>query len=577
MTDSHDDDLDRTMRDAAHESLDAHRRSIEHVDIESALHATRAPVRDAADRSRGRRRVVAGLAAAAVMALVGALVVVTSGTSDEQVSVTPSSSEVEEVPTSLPSASASGTEASTSVPPEEIVLETLAFDVNGDPLVGFEVADDVVDADRSAFTDVLKDYLMYGSDILGESVAERQQQLIAGGLHIHTTLDPDTQAAAESARAELPSNSQNISTAIVSLDTTSGAVRAMIGTPNVQDDGRLVNMTVTPRQTGSAIGSFIIAAAIETGAQADDQIDARRGCWFPTDPPYDGGFVINAGVAGFVGSIRDVAARGVLCGTARLSHIVGLDDVVDTIYRTAASSYLDPDGSALDRAQLEPYPGLAVGANEMSPLDMASGMQTLANEGVHHDPYFVEYIDDADGNRLYTHRADGTRELERGTSLETIDVLEGVLTYGTGRRHALGDERPAFGITGTQSDNTNAWFVGATTELTTAVWVGDPDAYTPMVAIPEFQADGIPKVQGGTYPAQIWKTFTDTALTGTPTGDWPDPPPPERASARLVLPGVECLLTDPTATPSPTNTPQEIAPAEPITTVDGASVVVPCE
>lgn len=576
MNDSHDSDLDRTMRRAAHDSLDAHRRSIERSDIESARQAADASARLSAGRSRGRRRAVAALAAAAVVALVGALVLVTGGPSDERVSVAPGSSQVEDVPTTPRSTSATGTESSTSAAPGEVLVETLGFDVNGDPLVGFD-DDDGVDASRSPFAEVLRDHLINGSDILGESVAEREEQLDTGRLRIHTTLDPSAQAAAESARTELPPNSQGIDTAIVSLDTASGAVRAMTGAPNVQGGDRRVNMAVTPRQTGSAVGYFIIAAAVEAGVQADDQIDARRGCQFPSDVPGDPGFVINAGVVGFVGTIRDVAARGLLCGTARLSHIVGLENVIDTTYRMAASPYLDSAGSTLDRSRLEPFPALAVGANEMSPLDMASGMQTLANEGVHHDPYFVEYIDDADGNRLYTHRPDGTRELETNTSLETIDILKGVLQYGTGRRYTVADDRPAFGITGTQSDNTNAWFVGATPQLTTAVWVGDPDAYTQMIAIPEFEADGIPRVQGGTYPAQIWKTFTDNALNEIPPIDWASPPPPARPNARLVLPGVECRLDDPTNDPSPTNTPQEITPTEPITTVDVSTAIVPCD
>ena len=115
---------------------------------------------------------------------------------------------------------------------------------------------------------------------------------------------------------------------------------------------------------------------------------------------------------------------------------------------------------------------------------MASGVQSVANEGLHHEPYYVEYIDDAAGNRTYTHFSPGTRVFDREPMLETIDILKGVLDRGTGRRYPLSHDRPAFGKTGTQQDNTNAWFVGGTKQLATAVWVGDPDAYTPMVGIP---------------------------------------------------------------------------------------------
>jgi membrane peptidoglycan carboxypeptidase len=135
--------------------------------------------------------------------------------------------------------------------------------------------------------------------------------------------------------------------------------------------------------------------------------------------------------------------------------------------------------------------------------------------------------------------------LDPDVALDAIDVLKGTITYGTGsRRGQLENNRPAFGKTGTIQDNTDAWFVGATPQLTTAVWVGDPIGSTPMVAIAEFNAVDVIKVQGGTFPAQIWKAFTDTALTDEPIQDWDPPSPPERPNARLVLPGYECVFFD---------------------------------
>jgi membrane peptidoglycan carboxypeptidase len=86
-------------------------------------------------------------------------------------------------------------------------------------------------------------------------------------------------------------------------------------------------------------------------------------------------------------------------------------------------------------------------------------------------------------------------------------------------------------------DNTNAWFVGFTPQLTTAVWIGDPDGYTRMVGVPEFGRN----VQGGLYPTQIWKTYMDAALAGQPFEDWGPPTPDARPPSRLYLPGNECL------------------------------------
>jgi membrane peptidoglycan carboxypeptidase len=82
--------------------------------------------------------------------------------------------------------------------------------------------------------------------------------------------------------------------------------------------------------------------------------------------------------------------------------------------------------------------------------------------------------------------------------------------------------------------------VGATKDLATAVWVGDPDAYTEMVGIQGFE---FPKIQGGTYPARIWKNYMDAAHFGLAARDWQAPAPPERPNARLVLPGTECTVT----------------------------------
>ncbi len=229
------------------------------------------------------------------------------------------------------------------------------------------------------------------------------------------------------------------------------------------------------------------------------------------------------------------------CAFVRLSQIVGLNRVVDTTYRMAQSPYLYPGQPEEQRTPIEPFISYSTGANEMSPLDMAAGGQTVANGGLHHEPYYVEHIDAADGRRIYTHASAGTQVFDRAAALTTVDILKGVLTDGTARSYPLDGGRPASGKTGTQQDNTNAWFVGFTPYLTTAVWVGDPNGYTPMVNIPEFGGRNASRVQGGRYPTQIWKTYMDPAHAALPPTDWEPPPAPPREAARLYLPGNECL------------------------------------
>lgn len=392
------------------------------------------------------------------------------------------------------------------------------------------------DFQRAYYTEALRDYLLNRSDILGDTYERRYNLLFRGGLQIHTTFKPDMQAAAERARDLLPNTAEGFDAAIVSLDSTSGAIRVMVGGREFQPGERELNMALSPRQTGSSIKYFILAAAIQAGAQAGDQIDGRRGCALESGDPSEPIFQINGGVLGFIGDLRQITAQSVNCGFARLSQIVGLNRVVDTTYRMASSPYLFRGQT--DREPVQPFASYATGANEMTVLDMAAGIQTLANEGVHQEPYYVEFIDDAVGNRVHTHFDPGTQVLDRDAALETVDIMKGTLTNGTARREGpLADDREAFGKTGTQENNTNAWFVGGTKQLSTAVWVGDPDAYTPMVGVSEFD---VPRVQGGTYPARIWKNFMDPAHAFLPLEDWEAPAPPERSNARLVLPGNEC-------------------------------------
>lgn len=429
------------------------------------------------------------------------------------------------------------------------------------------------DTDPTYFTTALRDYLLQRSDILGDTEQARAAQLYRGGLRIHTTLDPRLQSLAEVARDELPDNRAGIDAAIVSLDSRSGAIRAMVGGRGFEPRTNEINMALVPRQTGSSIKMFILAAALQAGAQPADTIDGRRGCVLPNPGDPSQPFAINGGVAGSLGRLDAATWASLNCAYARLSQIVGLNRMVDSVYRLAASPYLYRGQPRSDRLPIEPYASFATGANEMSPLDMAAGAQTLANEGVHHEPYYVEWIDRVDGARVYTHVPVGEQVVDRSTALTTTDVLRGVLSRGTARRELADFPFPAAGKTGTQQDNTNSWFVGYTAELSTAVWVGDPDGYTPMIRenVPEFyELDNVEAVQGGTYPARIWGAFQESAVASMNPSDWPAPPPPARAPARLLLPGEECVFEVVSGAIGPDGVPVTAAPV-PVTTAAPAT------
>jgi penicillin-binding protein 1A len=260
------------------------------------------------------------------------------------------------------------------------------------------------------------------------------------------------------------------------------------------------------------------------------------------------------------------------------------------MYKMLDSEFTNPE-----TYQIQPYASLATGANELSPLDMATGAQTIANGGVHLKPYLIDKIEDANGV-LFQHEqlcvapadVEPCRVLSNEVALRTVDTMKGVIQFGTARRTALepaapiGDKpRAAGGKTGTQDDNTNAWFVGYTKQLTTAVWVGDPKAYTPMVNIPEFlEQDGITRVQGAMYPARIWKQYMDVAHEGLPSLDWDAAPAavatetrPDPNPMRIYLPGNECLAQVVSGTVPSTTTTTSIKPGRATTTTTTTTTI----
>lgn len=394
------------------------------------------------------------------------------------------------------------------------------------------------DVPQTHFTQAVKDYLLNRSDILGETYQERYNALFRGGLRIYTTLDPALQEQAQRARDEqLPQNSAGIEASAITLDTKTGAVRAMLGGRPFVRGVNEVNLALRTRQTGSSIKFFILAAAVQAGAQAGDVIDGTLPCVLPNPGNPEEPFEIGDGVSRGVSALDEMTWLSINCAYARLAQIVGLDRTVDTIYRMAKSPYLYQGQTDRSAGPIQPFASLATGANEMSAMDMAAGAQTIANYGVHVEPYYIERIRSPRG-LVYRHADPGTPVLTPEAAIRTVDIMKGVMTSGTARRAPL-DGRPSAGKTGTQDNNTNAWFVGFTPQYTTAVWVGHPDLYKPMVNIPEFS--GVPRVQGGTYPALIWKQLMDAAHVGLPVEDWLPPPPDPRPDARLYLPGNECL------------------------------------
>jgi membrane peptidoglycan carboxypeptidase len=408
---------------------------------------------------------------------------------------------------------------------------------------------------RSYFTEAVKDYLLNDSTILGATYQERYNKLFRGGLRIYTTEDLYLEAFGRDAHDQiLPANAQGFDDALVSVNTKTGAIVAMRGGPDFSQSQ--VNLTLRGRQTGSAFKFVILTAALATGAQPNDLINGQAPCVLPNpgDPkhPFEIGSNDERVASRGVAPLTEQTWSSINCAFGRLAQAVGLNRVVDFAHKLGV------------RGPLNNYPSLATGNNEVSPLDMASAFQTVANQGVHMEPYYIEKIVASDGTVVYQHEAQPVQVISPDVANSAISVLKGVLTRGTGRKGRLDGDRPAAGKTGTQAFNTNAWFVGATPLFTTAVWVGDPKGQTRMRNVPEFVRDGVNPVHGGDYPVQIWKYFMDATHAYLPPDDWPAPPAPARPPHRIFVPGEECVFrargAAPPAAPVDPNAPPAAAP-----------------
>jgi penicillin-binding protein 1A len=427
---------------------------------------------------------------------------------------------------------------------------------------------------RTYFTEEVRKQLLNETTILGQDAASRFNMLYRGGLRIYTTLDPQLQSVAEQAVADqLPDTGGRFQASLAAENAQTGAVVAMVG--GLGFDQSQVNLAVTPRQTGSSAKLFILLALLQAGVQGNDTVDGTLPCSLP-NPGSKQPFVIDQGVSRGVDTVATMTALSINCAYARLSQIVGLSRVVDTAHRLGVKS------------DIKPIAAFATGGNEISPLDFATSAATISTLGVRHDAYYIERIEGPDGSVIYQHQDAGTQAVPTDVAAQAIAILKGVIKNGTvesSSKKFLGT-RPAAGKTGTYENNTNATFVGFTTQLSAAVWLGNPLASgTDMMRnIPQFQAVGVSNVHGGNLPYRIWEEFTAKASEAKsyPEEDWPAPAKPTRPSRRLYLPGNECVYAvtgvapgavDPTNT-NPDGSPVTAAPT-PIYGRVGAGTTIP--
>ena len=365
-------------------------------------------------------------------------------------------------------------------------------------------------------------------------VAVGESQANAAGLRIVTTLDMAQQQAAETAVAEILAG-QSPQAALVAVDTD-GAVRAYVGGRDFDalkvDLVRGTEGGGSGRQPGSTFKPFVLAAALEADPPVTlgEQFAAPPHLELEVDgQPWS---VDNYASESF-GTMDLVAATAHSVNTvyAQLLQRVGPDAVAEMAHTLGIG------------AELNPVPAIALGAAEVSPLDMASAYSTFANDGQRVAPYVIDHIEDADGRTVWTpDKKAPERVVAEGTSRAVTHALRQVIADGTGTAADIG--RPAAGKTGTTQDNVDAWFAGYVPGYTAVVWLGNPEG-----AIPITEASGR-AITGGGLPARICQRFMSEAVASRDAADFPAPPPE--------------LLEGPPP-PSLVIEPAEVVPGQPIT------------
>ena len=389
---------------------------------------------------------------------------------------------------------------------------------------------------------------------LGETAQERYNAVFKGGLKIYTTMDPRMQSIGEEkVESILPGSKRGITAALVTLEPYTGAVRAMVGGPNFEQ-ARYNLVTQGLRQPGSSWKAFVLMAGIEAGYGPRHTINGTSPCpvraggrpWLPS----------NYGESlGGVASVTTAMAKSYNCAFVRMGLKVGLEKVTDVARRLGITSPLDD------------VPAMTLGTEEVHPLDMASAYGTIANDGVRHEPYFVEKVLDRNGRVIFQGKGEGKQVVDVNHARIATQIMRAVVTGGTGTRASVPGRQVA-GKTGTSQNYENAWFVGYTPQLATAVWMGSPVGNVPMGG-----------VTGGTYPAAIFGAFMRAALAGAPVETFkaPDPksipgggyisdPPQARGRVGVCAPGVKpskatpCVASTSSTTPGDTTVPTVVPP-----------------
>lgn len=366
----------------------------------------------------------------------------------------------------------------------------------------------------------------YFIDMITQKVIDElgAEALYKGGLKVYTTLDSDMQRAAIESLKHLPApvapfmeekdleklkedehpvayNDKNKLTqpqvALVAIDPNTGHVKAMLGG---RGQDKFNRATLSVRQPGSSFKPFVYLTGMANGftpaSIMEDKEEEFDKDWRPRN--------VTKKWYGKV-SLRTAIARSMNIPTIRLAREVGVRKVVETAQKMGIST-LETEGKYTDANLSMAIGGLSHG---VSPLEMASAYGVFATNGILCKPFALLKITDANGQTLYENETVAKRVMDPKPIYSTVDMMKDVLIWGSGGGMGIG--RPAAGKTGTTDNYVDAWFVGFTPDLSTAVWVGDDNNRT------------LDNMSGSGTPLSIWHDFMIKAHKDIPVSDFVNP------------------------------------------------------
>jgi penicillin-binding protein 1A len=348
----------------------------------------------------------------------------------------------------------------------------------------------------------------YFFDYVQEQLIERYGVGVyrRGGLKVHTTINPKMQDVAREAINSYYADPAGPGSAMVTIDPANGEIKAMASSGTYQD--RTFNLAAQAhRQPGSAFKTMVLATAIRQGIDPDSTSYVSKP--LAIDDPTYGHWDVKTFGNTYAGSTS--LTRATLSSDNSVYAQLILDVGPDNVCKTAKLLGIT---TKLDCYPAEGLGGLRLG---VTPLEMASAYATLAAGGVRHRPTAIAKVVFPDGKSEDLANSEGKRVLTDGEAYEVTRILEMNVQSGTGT--AAGYGCPAAGKTGTTDEGKDAWFVGYTPHLSTAVWVGYPDAGIAM-----------PGAQGGTYAAPVWHAFMLPAH-GDDCNEFPQPEEPAELTA----------------------------------------------